>query len=319
MSDPARTDDGKPIGGWVLRAEPGGFDVAGTLAEFGQVFRFPLDPSARAHLLDAGQPCFLYSADTSKVVGIWAIGEVVAPTTLIELESADGTTQEQLYAEVELLPLAKPISVDTLAQHKVLAQGELLTVPGQANPIVLRPEEVRAIEEFDFDFTEPTDEQIARVEEVLGAKDGMVFQLVGVDRSFGIMDDGSDDELLSVVTVSDEGAFELGRFQEFADALDLVRLQSVELDLDDPVPLVEGLPDGDPVAVLQVEDGLLSLYRVGPTTFDLYEPTDDGELEPVGRFESLNDALTGLAEAIEEDEEDDETGGRGQGPDGDGA
>jgi hypothetical protein len=306
MSDRARTDDGKPIGGWVLRADPGAFDVAATLAEFGQVFRFPLDPNDRTDLLDAGQPCFLFSADTSKVVGIWAIGEVVAPPTLIELEGADGSVQSQLYAEVELLPLAKPISVDKLTKHKVLAQGELLTAPGRENPIVLRPEEVRAIEEFEFDFVEPTEEQIARVEEVLGQEDGMIFQLVGTDQSFGIMDDGSDDELLSVVTVSEEGAFELGRFEAFGDALDLIRLQGAGLELDDPVPLVEGLPDGPPVAVLQVEDGLLSLYRVGPTTFDLYDPTEDGELEAVGRFESLDTALAGLAEAIEE-VDDDET------------
>lgn len=307
MSDRPRTDDGTAIGGWALRADPGVFDVAGTLAEFGQVFRFPLDPTPRADLLDVGQPCFLHAGDTSKVVGIWAVGEVVAPTTLIEIEAADGSRQSQLYAEVELLPLVKPIPVDKLARHDVLAQGELLTSPRQANPIVLRPEEVRAIEEFDFEFVAPTEDQIARMEEVLGSEDGMIFQLVGADRSFGIMDDGSDDELLSVVTVSEEGAFELGRFQGFADALDLVRLQAGGLELEDPVPLAAGLPDGDPVAVLQVEDGLLSLYRVGPTTFDLYDPAEDGGSEPIDRFESLDGALAGLAEAIEEadDEEDD--------------
>lgn len=306
MSDRPRTDDGKPIGGWVLRAEPGVFDVAETLAEFGQVFRFPLDPSPRADLLDAGQPCFLYSADTSKVVGIWAVGEVVAANTLIEIDATDGPGQSQLYAEVELLPLVKPIPVDKLAGHKVLSQGELLTAPEQSNPIVLRPEEVGAIEEFDFEFVSPTPEQIARVEEVLGSEDGMIFQLVGVDRSFGILDDGSDDELLSVVTVSEEGAFELGRFQWFVDALDLIRFQSNGMVLEDPVPIVAGLPDGDPVAVLQVEDGLLSLYRIGPTTFELHDPAEVDDMEPVDRFESLDAALAGLVEGIEETDGEDE-------------
>lgn len=304
MSDRPRTDDGKPIGGWVLRAEPGGFDVAATLAEYGQVFRFPLDPGPRVELLDAGQPCFLYSGDRSKVIGIWAIGEVVAPATLVELEAADGTTEAQLWAEVELLPLAKPISVDKLRADKVLAAGELLTDAEQASPIVLRPEEVRAIEGFEFDFVEPTEEQLARLDEALGAEDGMIFQLVGLDRSFGIMDDGSDDELLSVVTVSDEGAFELGRFEAFTDALDLVRLQARGLELEEAVPLVAGLPDGDPVAVLEVEDGLLSLYRVGASTFDLFDPSPDGAVEPVGRFDSLDEALAGLADAIEEDDDE---------------
>lgn len=305
MSDRPRTEDGKPIGGWVLRADPGGFDVAGTLETYGQVFRFPLDPSERADLLDAGQPCFLYSGATSKVVGIWAIGEVVAPCTLVELEGDDGAvTESQLYAEVELLPLVKPLSVDKLRKDKVLAQGELLTDPTRDNPVVLRPEEVRAIEGFEFDFVEPTEEQLAALDEALGQDDGMIFQLVGADQSFGIMDDGSDDELLSVVTVSEEGAFELGRFQEFADALDLIRLQTAELDLDEVVPLVDGRPDGDPMAVLTVEDGVLALYRVGEATYDLYEVPVDGDPDPVGRFESLPEALTGIADAVEEADDD---------------
>jgi len=313
MGDRPLTTDG-PIAGWVLRAEPGGFDVAATLAEFGQVFRFPLDANDRTEAMDAGQPCFLYSADTSKVVGIWAIGEVVAPATRVDLGADDGDDTEtdekaaaaQLYAEVELLPLVKPLSVDKLRKHPVLAESEVLGTPGPANPFVLRPEEVRAIEEQDFDFAEPTEAQLARLDEVLGADDGMVFQLIGLDRSFGIMDDGSDDGLLSVVTVSDDGAFELGRFQEFVDALDLVRLQAADLELDDPVPVADGAPAGDPSAVLQVTDGVLALYRTGPATFDLWEMEDhpDSEVEVVGRFESLDAALTGIGEATEEGDED---------------
>ncbi len=307
MGDRPVTTDGEPIGGWVLRAEPGGFDVAGTLAEFGQVFRFPLDANDRTEAMDAGQPCFLYSADSSKVVGIWAIGEVVAPATLVDVGEGDGATAgSQLYAEVELLPLVKPLAVDKLRKHPVLAGSELLATPDPANPVVLRPEEVRAIEELDFDFAEPTEEQLARLDEVLGADDGMVFQLIGLDRSFGIMEDGSDDELLSVVTVSDDGAFELGRFQEFVDALDLVRLQAADLELDDPVPVVDGAPAGVPSAVLQVTDGVLALYRTGPTTFDLWDVEDhpDTDAEVVGRFESLDAALAGIGEATEEGDED---------------
>lgn len=305
MSERPLTADGKPIGGWALRAGPGGFDVAATLAEYGQVFRFPLDPSDRADQMDAGQPCFLYSADSSRVMGIWAIGEVVAPVAEIAIDAEDPDSLEtQLYAEVELFSLAKPISIDKLRAHKVLAKGELVTDQDQANPVVLRPEEVRAIEEFEFDIVEPTEEQLARLDEVLGADDGMVFQLVGADRSFGIMDDGDADGLLSVVTVSDEGAFELGRFQELADALDLVRLDATDLALDEPVPLTDGRPDGDPMAALEVEDGTLMLYRVGPTTFDLYGPDEDTDLAPIGRFESLVDALTGIGEAVEEVDED---------------
>ena len=311
MADGPTTEDGKPIGGWVLRADPGGFDVAGTIAEFGQVFRFPLDLSPRAALMDAGQPCFLYSGDTSKVVGIWAVGEVVGPVTTVTTTDDDGNeVEQQHFAEVELLPLEKPIAHGKLKDHRVLATGELLTSPTQPNPGVLRPEEVRGLEEFDFAFVEPTDAQMDRLAEVLGQdEDGLMFQLVGADRSFGILDDGGDDEALAVVTVSDEGAMELGRFETFTAALEFIRDLSADLVLPEPVPMAADLPDGDPVAMLRVEDGVLSVFRTGIDVFDLYDPTEDGELEPLDRYASLPEALDGVLESIEEfDEDDDESG-----------
>ncbi len=307
MSDAPRTDDGTPIGGWVLKADPAQFDVAPMIEEFGQVFRYPVEPGPRADLMAPGQPCFLYVADTSKVVGLWGIGEVVAGCFTAPIDADDASAGEQLFAEVELLPFEKGIALAKVAAHKVLAGSELVTAPDQPNPIVLRPEEVRALEEFDFTIVEPTEEQAAKLAEVLGDEDtGLIFQLVGVDRSFGILDDGDDDELLSVVTVTDEGAFELGRFQEFGDALDLIRLHADDLELEDPVEgTTDSLPDANPVAVLQTDDGMLGLYRTGPETFDLYDPDEigiegDGGTAIIGRFASISAALAGLMEAIEE-------------------
>ena len=312
MSDAPRTDDDTPVGGWVLKADPAVFDVTQMLEDFGQVFRYPVEPGARADLMEAGQPCFLFRSDTSRVVGIWAVGEVVATCFSAPLDEDDPAAGEQLFAEVELLPLEKGIPIDKIKAHKILGQGELVSVPQHTNPIVLRPEEVRALEEFDFTLVEPTEEQAENLAEALGEETGLIFQLVGVDRSFGILDDGSDDDLLSVVTVNDDGAYELGRFQEFGDALDLILLQAPDLELEDPVEPTDGLPDGNPVAVLQTEDGMLGLYLTAPDTFDLYdpdEPEEGGVLAPIGRFDSLTAALTGLIEAIEEvdDEFEDET------------
>ncbi|HEY4377538.1 MAG TPA: hypothetical protein VGM93_10275, partial [Acidimicrobiales bacterium] len=240
--------------------------------------------------------------------GIYAVGEVVAPTTTITLDGTlpDGTVDEevQLYAEVELLPIEPPMRVAEMEAHRVLSKGELLTDPGQDNPIVLRPEEVRALEEFEFFVIEPTDDQVARLQDVL-ADDGPIFQLAGIDRTFGIIDDGDPDEMLSVVTVAGEEALELGRFETFAEAIDLIRAEAVGLVLADPVDTVDGVPDGDALAALEVEDGMLCLYRTGPAAFDLWDPDDDGDLEPVARFESLDAALVGLMAAIEETDDDD--------------
>jgi hypothetical protein len=131
--------------------------------------------------------------------------------------------------------------------------------------------------------------------------------VVGLDRSLGVLDDGADDELLAVVTVTDEGAFELGRFQELTDALDLVRLHVADLAFDEPVAAPDdgGLPDADPVAVMLVEDGTIGLYRVGAEAFDLYEPDDAGGYEVTARFSSVLDALASIAESVEEVDADD--------------
>lgn len=320
MTDRLTTADGIPIGGWVLRADPTVFDVLPMIEEYGQVFRYPLEANDRTALMDSGQPCFLFLGDTSKVVGIWAVGEVAAPVFSAPVDPDDPDAGEQLFAEVELLPLAKPIALAKLTADPAMASSELVTAPEQPNPLVLPPAAVRAIEANDFDFVPPTEEQLARIEEVLGPDDtGVLFQLVGSEPSFGIRVDGEDDGLLSVFTVSEEGAFELGRYEDFADALGLIRLRVGEgFELEAPVAAGtdDVLPDGNPVAMLETDDGFLVVYRTGEEAFALYDPDSgseteedvegwngddaDGGPELLGQFDSLTDALDALAESVEE-------------------
>ncbi|MBX3286832.1 MAG: hypothetical protein KF703_15900 [Actinobacteria bacterium] len=306
MATDPTTQHGTPIAGWVLRADRAVFDVAAMIEEFGQVFRHPVAAGERAEQLAPGQPCFLYVTDTSRVVGIGAVGEVVAPVLVAPVDLDDPDGPQQHYAEVELLPIEKAIPLTKLRDHPVLGGSEIVTGTDLPNPLALDRDEVRAIESFEFAFVEPTEEQAARLEEVLGEEDtGLIFQVVGAARSLGVLDDGADDELLAVVTVTDEGAFELGRFEQLADALDLVRLHAADLELEDPVAAPDhGLPDADPVAVMLVEDGTLGLYRVGPDAFDLYEPDEAGDYSAVARFPSVVDAITGILESVEEVDDD---------------
>lgn len=167
-----RTDDGTPVGGWVLRGDRSVFDIGPMIERFGQVYRYPVDPGERADLMAAGQPCFLYLTDTSRVVGLWGVGEVVAPVLPV---AGDGTHQggtDELLAEVEMLLLQKPIPADKLRADPVLAASELFTAPGRPNPLVLEPAAVRAIEGFDFDLIVPTDEQVERLDALLAAEEG---------------------------------------------------------------------------------------------------------------------------------------------------
>ena len=171
MAERIQTEDGTPIGGWVLRSDGRSFDVRPMLEEYGQVFRYPVDPNARVDLMAPGQPCFLHIGDRSRVVGLWAIGEVVAPALALPVDPGGDDTAEQLYAEVELLALAKPIPDDKLRADPKLARSELFTAGDRPNPLVLRPVEVRAIEAFDFELVPPTDEQAARLEALLDAEE----------------------------------------------------------------------------------------------------------------------------------------------------
>lgn len=301
MSNGPHTEDGTPIGGWALRSDPATFDAFGMIAEFGQVWRHPVEPGPLADLMDAGQPCFLIVLDRSRVVGLWALGEVVAPATTITIETPEGEVTEQTFAELELLPLAKGIALEKLAEHRVLAASALVTATDAPNPIVLRPEEVRALEEIEFEIVPPSAEQLLALDEVLGDEDdGLIFQLFATDRSFGILDDGAEDELLAVVTVSDEGALEVGRYETIADALTVVGEAAGALTIAEPVDLDDADAEVEPVALLRVEDGIITLYRTGPEEFELYEPTEDGGAELIARFDSLAGAVAGIAESIEE-------------------
>lgn len=160
MTDEQPEVDGSAVSGWMLRADPQEFDAVGTLDRYGQVFWFPLPSTGRAELLAPGQPCYLYSAATSRVMGVWAVGEVVAPVLALPNTSI-------VLAEVELLALAKPIAVTKLRADTTLAEAELFAAPDQPNPLVLRRQELRALESFDFELVEPTEDQRRLADRVL--------------------------------------------------------------------------------------------------------------------------------------------------------
>ncbi|WP_426571165.1 hypothetical protein [Aquihabitans sp. McL0605] len=192
MTPPAdpTTDGELPFGGWVLRAGQDALDVDAALARFGQVWRCPIPSSERAAQMEPGQPCFLVRTDRSRVIGIWAVGEVVAPclslpagTALLPGEAGivpDGTeTLARSYAEVELLPLAKPIALDKLLADPVLAASELGRAADLLDPLALTPRELRAVEAIEFWMEPPSDELRAALDAVLAREDDILDRLDG--------------------------------------------------------------------------------------------------------------------------------------------
>lgn len=173
MAEPLRTPEGTPIGGWVLRGDRATFDVAPMLDRFGQIYRYPVTPGPRAELMAPGQPCFLYLTDTSRVVGLWAVGEVVAPVLAVPIDPSDPAPGlgPRLLAEVEMLPLRKAIPARDLRKDPALSGSEVFTDPSRANPLVLQPREVRAIEGYEFELVPPSPEQSERLDALLAAED----------------------------------------------------------------------------------------------------------------------------------------------------
>ena len=179
-----------PFGGWVLRAGQDTVDIEGSLTRFAQVYRCPITPSERAEQMEPGQPCFLVRTDRSRVIGIWAVGEVVAPclalpagTELLPGERGlvpdDTASRDRLYAEVELFPLVKAISLDKLLADEVLAASELGRGAELLDPLVLTPKEVRAVESFEFWMEPPSDEQRAALDALLASEDDLLDRLDG--------------------------------------------------------------------------------------------------------------------------------------------
>lgn len=171
-----------PPAGWLLVADQRVLDIDPMLRRFGQVYRYPISASGAEPA--PGAPCFLLRTDRSKVIGLWAIGEVVAPCLSIDPSvehpaagragdlDADGG---QRYAEVELLPLQKPIAMAKLTAEGPLAEGTLERAaqadPRTEGPVALSTREVRAIEALDFWIEEPTDEQRRALDDLLAREE----------------------------------------------------------------------------------------------------------------------------------------------------
>ena len=176
VNEPSTSEAHAPPAGWLLVADQPTLDVEVMLRRFGQVYRYPVGDNDEARLLDAGQPCFLVRTDRSKVIGIWAIGEAVAPCLALDpaLEHPAAGRAEpldpdgrQLHAEVELLPLQKPLALTKLLDDDVLGPGALATATERRGLVPLSRREVRAIESFDFWIEEPTDDQRRALDELL--------------------------------------------------------------------------------------------------------------------------------------------------------
>ncbi len=187
------TDDGRPAG-WVLLSSSAAMDLDGAWERFGQVHRVPVPADTDLDAILPGTPCFLVRTDRNRVVGLWAVGEVVAPplalpagTPVLPAEAPLGAIDPSVprtYAEVELLALAKAVPLTTLVEDARLARSplggrrpaiELGSDPG--TPIALPSSAVRALEALEWWIEEPTDEQRRALDRLLAEEDPLLDAL----------------------------------------------------------------------------------------------------------------------------------------------
>ena len=147
-------------------------DIDPMIEAVGQVYRYPVADAERATAMQPGQPCFLLRTDRSKVVGLWAVGEVVGESApLAEGRDGAGDGEPRWAAEVELLPLEKAIARTKLLEHKMLAAGALADAAFADSPVPLLRREVRALETFDFFLVEPRPDQRDALDALLDAEE----------------------------------------------------------------------------------------------------------------------------------------------------
>jgi hypothetical protein len=160
--------------GWLLVADGSVLDIDPMIEAVGQVYRYPVADAGRAAELTAGQPCFLLRTDRSKVIGLWAVGEVVgesAPLADDDDPAAGGGAELRWAAEVELLPLEKAIARTKLIDHAVLADGPVATATFADTPVPLDRRQVRALETFDFWLVDPRPDQRDALDALLDAEE----------------------------------------------------------------------------------------------------------------------------------------------------
>jgi hypothetical protein len=157
--------------GWLLVADQSVLDIDPMIEAVGQVYRYPVADAERAAALAAGQPCFLLRTDRSKVIGLWAVGEVVGDAAPLADDGTDDGAEPRWAAEVELLPLEKAIARAKLIEHTVLADSPVATATFADTPVPLDRRTVRALETFDFWLVDPRADQREALDALLDAED----------------------------------------------------------------------------------------------------------------------------------------------------
>lgn len=175
-----QTTEPGPPRSWIVVDDGSDGLVASSLQRFGSIYRLGLGagpPDAPR----SGDRVALVRTDRSRVVGLWAMGQAVAEplqrgagqAALAGEPASVEPAGARTYAEVELLPTAKPIPLAELAAIDVLAPA-VAQIDAGARLVELSRAQRAALEGLDVWLEEPTDEQRLALDDLLAIEDDVL-------------------------------------------------------------------------------------------------------------------------------------------------
>lgn len=318
--DVLATRDGKPIAGWIFKANREVYDVEAAIEVEGMVTNWSLNQTYRIDLLAPGQRCFLYvggsSDDGRSERMIIGVGEVVGEAYTARASNDGHWSSDEVagshhqFVDVRILPLRSPIQRADLRGHPVLGGCELIRSPQQGNPMVLRPDELAALDEFDLTTIAPTP---AQMQSLTGIEIEPVLIVYGDDEGTFVVGDTGEGSWQVLHEIAGEEAEVLGEHDSFSAAVQALSdtWSALGKTSNRTVPGDEDI-DRNPALPLATvhwfEDLSLALMKGAEDYFTVIEfSTPDAEdAEIVGEFEDLGDALLAIAEHLESGDEADE-------------
>ena len=293
------TTDGAPIAGWAFKVNRVMSDIEGVLESDGVVTTWAMRANERVDLLGPGQRCVLYVSGKAKERSDSALVGVGKVTSVAYQEDGVADAGQPWFVDLEILALKQPVAVGELTAHDALRTGELLGAAEQANPVVLSPAEMDAIDAFDLTTVDPADARAVPVAELPR------FVLRGGDAG-DVAIDQTDDGRWAVTHYLGEDVDGHGSFDEFADAVASLTAFAVRCGASAASQQVDGEDEAvvelvDPLAVFDWTDaGTVSVVKFGRDVFAVCEIDESGQIDPpeFTVYPDLGAAILDVAHAL---------------------
>ncbi|MEO6988273.1 MAG: EVE domain-containing protein [Aquihabitans sp.] len=300
MGTELTTTDGAPVAGWAFKVNRVMSDIEGVLETDGVITTWAMRANERVDLLRPGQRCFLYVSGKAKERTDSAMVGVGEVTSTAYQEDGDEGPDRPWFVDVEILMLKEPVPIARMTAHEALRKGELLGVAEQANPVVLSPAEMEALDTFDLTALDPAEARVVPTVEMPH------FVLRGGDAGDVAIDQGADGRWIVTHYLGDE-ADGHGTFGEFAEAVASLTAfatrcgataASQQVDGDATSNVVELV---DPLAVFDwAEAGTVSVVKFDHAVFAVCEVDSNGQIDPpeFTVYPDLGGAILDVARAL---------------------